>query len=59
MFDLKVRGSGYVTAETMQQLVERMGEIIADELQKRDAEIRKLQSELETERRLRLGMKPR
>lgn len=59
MFDLNFKGHGYVNAETLKAIVEKMGEMIAEELHARDAEIRKLRADLDTERRLRLAMKNR
>ena len=59
MFDLKIQGDGYVSCRTLEDIINSMGDIITDELAKRDAEIRKLRSDLESERRLRLGMNRR
>lgn len=66
MFDIKTLGKGYVSVQTLANIMEETGRIIGDELRARDAEIsalrdelKALRSEIETERRLRLGMKPR
>jgi hypothetical protein len=59
MFKINFRGDEYVTSKTLQQLVDGMGKIIGDELRARDAEIKKLRDDFDTDRRLRLGMKYR
>ena len=61
LFDVTISGGaeGYVTGVQLKLVLDRMGEILSEELESRDAEIRRLRSELDTERRLRLGMRSR
>lgn len=57
MFEVRARGQGFVTADELVKVIEGIGDIVAEALADRDEKIRKLQADLETERRLRLSMK--
>jgi hypothetical protein len=57
MIDIKIRGRGAVTPELLEGLVEAMGAIINERFEEQEAEIKRLRTNLDAERRIRLGMR--